>query len=346
MGTKRTLKKKPTKKLATKKLKTFSKKAVRPKKTQHLNPFYWLWGGVATAFVTVVMVSNFKHSHETHITGKAATRTVAGKAARADMGTVDAVFDQMKGAKFDQKIAMWGAFLQNSPFSGEFLHEMAKMAPKIQDHAPLIGKHFDCTTYTETVYSLSKSENPTEFFKNLMAIRYRKSGTTYMDRNHFPEADWIPNNESAGILKDVTSEIAKSSGVRFKTAMKRIDRGKWLNGLIDQGKEDRKLASLTQTSWGSPVDVELNYVGLEDMETAMKFIPNGTVVNIMREPKDKKPVMITHQGFILQEKGKTLIRHSSIHGKIRTRPLMDYLRALNKESATWPVIGLNFNRLN
>ncbi len=318
---------------------------MRPKKSLQMNPFYWLWGGVAAAFVTVVFLSNYRHSHETYVTGKVSARTLAGTG-RANMGTVDAVFDQMKSAKFDQRIAAWGAFLQNSPFAGDFLHDLAKMGPKVSDHAPLIGKHFDCTTYTETVFALSKSENPAEFFNHLIAVRYKKSTPTYMDRNHFPEADWIPNNETAGILRDITIEVASNSGLRAKSAMKRIDRGRWLSGLIDQGKEDRKLASLVQSPWGSPVDVELNYVGLEDMEKALSSIPNGTVVNIVREPKDKKPVMITHQGFIIQEKGKTFIRHSSIHGKIRTRPLMDYLKALNKEAATWPVIGLNFNRFN
>jgi hypothetical protein len=353
MGTKRTLKTKavskakpkkakPTKKITVKKLKVVSKKFA-PKKSQQLNPFYWLWGGVAAAFVTVVMLSNFKHDNEPKMTAKTEMRMPAS---RASMSTVESVFDQMKAANFEKRISAWSAFLQNSPFAGEFMHDMGKMAPKVQDNAPLIAKHFDCTTYTETVFALAKSNTPADFFKNLIAIRYKKSGTGYMDRNHFPEADWIPNNASAGILKDITMDVAKDSGIPMKTAMKRIDRGKWLTGLIGQGKEDRKLASLVETSWGSPVDVELNYVGIDQIDSALKSIPSGTVVNIVREPKDRKPVMVTHQGFIIQENGKTLIRHSSVHGKIRTRPLMDYLHAINKESASWPVIGLNFNRFN
>ncbi len=350
MGTKRVLKaraksktKKSAKKRVVKKFKAFTqRKIVQKKKIQQLNPFYWLWGGVATALLTIVFLSNTKHQHGTHVT----ERTVAStEQNRIQMTPVEAQFYQVKNLRFQERVGVWSGFLQDSPFARDFLSELGA-GPKIKDHAPLIDKRFDCTTFTETVIALSKSNNAEEFFKNLIAIRYKNTGTTYFERNHFPEADWIPNNLEYGYLKDITQEVAQRSNVIAKTAMKRIDRGRWLTQLIESGKENRTLASLAQSDWSTPVDVELGYVGLEDVDVVLRQIPHGAVVNIVREPRGSKPVLITHQGFVLQENGQTLIRHSSATGKIRTRPLRDYLRAMYKESTSWPVIGLNFNQFN
>jgi len=68
---------------------------------------------------------------------------------------------------------------------------------------------FDCTTYVETVMALSFAEDFSDFEQIIDAIRYRNGKVSYVTRNHFSSLDWIPNNESAGFIEDITDLVSE-----------------------------------------------------------------------------------------------------------------------------------------
>ncbi len=83
----------------------------------------------------------------------------------------------------------------------------------------------DCTTVIEQVMALSiEPDLKKALAKTLQRIRYKNGRIDYASRNHFTEADWIPNNIAAGFLKDITREIA---GSKAQEARKLISKRQW-----------------------------------------------------------------------------------------------------------------------
>jgi hypothetical protein len=91
---------------------------------------------------------------------------------------------------------------------------------------------FDCTTFVETVVALALAENPKEFEQNLNRIRYQDGQIGFVTRNHFPSADWIPNNIKAGFFTDITAQIA---GADVQEAQAEIDKQGWY-AKMDEGR--------------------------------------------------------------------------------------------------------------
>jgi hypothetical protein len=76
------------------------------------------------------------------------------------------------------------------------------------DTAPICNiRRFDCLTYVEHMLALALSENPEDFMRNLIRLRYRDGVVDYVHRNHFFETDWLTNN------KDLVALIPPKIGV-------------------------------------------------------------------------------------------------------------------------------------
>ncbi len=74
---------------------------------------------------------------------------------------------------------------------------------------------FDCTTFVEMVLALaytrpeSIKEDLSAFEEMVKLIRYGNGESSFLTRNHFPSADWIPNNTVGnGLLRDVSHEVS------------------------------------------------------------------------------------------------------------------------------------------
>jgi hypothetical protein len=249
-------------------------------------------------------------------------------------------FKLMKTQGIEGRVAFWSEFLTHSKEAAQALATIQNV-PKISDSAPLVPSKFDCTTFVETVAALSRSESSRDFYPNLLAIRYRGSQPDYLARNHFPEADWIPNNQSAGILSDTTQVLADAAKVDREVAHKRIDRTRWL------AKQQGTGASRGLASFAEPLRASVPFVPLKSVEALSSKIPSGAILNIVRHDRENKPVLITHQGFVIQQDGKTMFRHASVGGAIKTVPLMQYLRDLEEKARekNWPLAGVNVNQL-
>lgn len=259
-------------------------------------------------------------------------------------------FDKTQGMGFQERIQYWSELLATEPVARERVLSFARTPEGMMDSAPLIPEKFDCTTYVETVVALSQSQKPEDFVTRLMAIRYKNSKPTYFDRNHFPEADWIPNNEKAGILKDVTAQVAAQAKVQLGTQKKEINRGEWYATNLKRLGVNRSVASVSgepTATWSAPVEVEVPYLPIDQVEQALKHIPDGVVVNFVRKYDARQPVAITHQGFIIRKGDKLFLRHASVGGKIKTMGLPEYLYDFNKrDGRKWPLVGINLNQIS
>lgn len=255
---------------------------------------------------------------------------------------LDTEFESQSRRSFEERTSYWSKrIVQNS---NEILGQLASHTASVEipDTAPLIPTQLDCTTYVETVVALAKSRTSGEFVKNLLSIRYKEGKPSYFSRNHFPEADWIPNNAKSGNLRDITIEVAQSAQVTQQEITKTIDRGSWYANQSTT-KKGRTIASVSDNSeWSKPTDVKLNYLPLETVETFGSKIPSGAVIGFVRANHPNHPVMISHQAVITQESGKTFIHHANIRGVLKSEPLSRYIAQLRAHpSKSWPIIGVH-----
>lgn len=190
-----------------------------------------------------------------------------------------------------------------------------------QDTDPLYRfDGFDCTTYVETVWALAAAKSSEHFSKFLIEIRYKGSQPLFTERNHFTDADWIPNNVQKGLLKDVTLLISNQALV----AQAKINKTDWfkLNHRVE-------FAS-------APVIAEIPYLSLaqifENALEVLKRIPHGAIINIVRpnwalKEKIGTNLNVSHQGFAIRKNdGVLYFRHASQSLKVVTEePLMQYL---------------------
>lgn len=238
----------------------------------------------------------------------------------------------------------WSEYVQNLYTTGKWSSGFWKnfgTAPHIQDSAPLTSSRFDCTTYVETVGALVRSSGYEDFYSQLTGIRYDGRGTGYLNRNHFPEIDWIPNNTQAGNLVDITNEVASKAGLMARVEEKTIDKSRWLAKQMGKGGVDRSLASEATGSWTRPVTVQLPYIPLSEVDRVVDSIPSGAVINLVRENNEAHDLLVAHQGFFIRQGNQAMFRHSTTKGKIQTVPLKTYFGFQQKKH--WPLIGINVN---
>lgn len=258
-------------------------------------------------------------------------------------------------------LAMMPAFA--SPFADKLDQVSAKFIDRPYKLDPLgegeSGKYdtdplerfdaFDCTTYVETMMALALADDESAFKKILRGIRYKNGVVSYPTRNHFPEADWIPNNAQAGILRDISSEVA--AGFRLDLASAVIDKQAWYEHMeLDKinlptaslSERENLLGQLKREGRGAIREVsELPYIHLETLfapngeANAGLFdrIPSGSIVNIVRPnwdlvEKTGTHLNISHQGLVFKKNGELFIRHASSSGRrVMEQSLIQYLRA-------------------
>jgi hypothetical protein len=244
-----------------------------------------------------------------------------------------------------ERIKFWSAYIEGGQSHRDKISDLAN-GFTIEDIVPIVPKKYDCTTFVETVAALSKSNSPDQFIAQLVTIRYKDGATNFHSRNHFPEIDWIPNNERAGILKDITKDIAQSHGLAIQITRKEITRSKWLAVLAKQLGAFRELASTDERAAEVPIQAEVPYISLNELKGVVDKIPEGVVINLVHNSHSLHSGMITHQGFLIREGRQYFLRHASKNGIIRSSELFAYLTSRQKKSASWPVVGVNLNQFS
>lgn len=216
------------------------------------------------------------------------------------------------------------------------------------DRDPLWSfRRADCTTFVEQVMAMSLSPDLARAMETLQLIRYKDGAVAYESRNHFPEVDWLPNNAKAGYLKDITRRVA---GRRTQWAFKTISKRQWylaksttdLAGFTAEPEDERAARVERWRAKGERLKDEnarVAYVALEDLAEFGPAIPSGTVASVLREALADKPVIVTHQGLVIQKREGTFLRHAAYGKRVEDVPLLEY--AARFKDAKWRVLGLN-----
>lgn len=262
-----------------------------------------------------------------------------------DSGPLRSAFEKARAYSQGGRMKFWSEYLATQEWKVG-LPELTRLGSKLvsdyQDTDPLIPKSFNCTTFVETVSALAMSGSTPEFFGNLLKIRYLSGKATFEHRNHFPEADWIPNNVQSGILHDITESLASVGNFPKQVLVKKYDRQSWLL------KNSRSLASVSSASTPTAAsEVAVPYIPISLVSRIQDRIPEGAIVNFVHNSPKKFPVAIVHQGFIFRDGPRVLLRHVSTDGRIRTIPLKHYLDEQASLSSTkvGSLLGVNLNQI-
>lgn len=162
------------------------------------------------------------------------------------------------------------------------------------DTDPLIRTDaFDCTTFVETVLADGNEQKLTK-------IRYQDGIIDFLNRNHFIETDWLPNN--ADIVTDVTMQYGKTAVRTVK-----INRAGWMQRVHN-------------TPDTTPIKtVKLRYIPYDELGEIQNTEP--LIVLFVLAPNSRlaqkygTDLAVHHMGFLLP--GGKILRHaSSGHGAV------------------------------
>ena len=200
------------------------------------------------------------------------------------------------------------------------------------DRDPLIRYDaFDCLTYVETVLAMARAHDETDIAAQLRKIRYHDGVIGYGNRNHFPEADWLPANIAQHVVVDITAQVAAQSGVALSVAAGTIDRRSWLlqlpsnplqasNPLLAPGGTGHaEILALAAAAVSTAISIR--YVRLREapqsaLQRLATQLPNAAIVFIVRPNTSMlgqvgSNTLLSHVGFVIQKRGVTLYRSAS-----------------------------------
>ncbi|MFA6003035.1 MAG: N-acetylmuramoyl-L-alanine amidase-like domain-containing protein [Elusimicrobiota bacterium] len=210
-------------------------------------------------------------------------------------------------------------------------------------------KAVDCTTFVEETLALALRPDAASACALLQKIRYRDGIVSYTARNHFPETDWLPNNIAAGFLKDITRDVA---GDQVGYVRKLISKRAWyaaktagdlagFSGSSDQTAA--RLSRLQAAGQGFADQIStVAYVPLAAIPEVLDRIPSGAVACLVREDRPDKPVVVTHQMFIISRDGKRYVRHAASGKTVEDVPALEYFTRF--AASSWRVLGINLTQ--
>lgn len=207
----------------------------------------------------------------------------------------------------------------------------------------------DCVTFVEQVLAMSMGADLASAQDLLRRIRYRDGLVRYKSRNHFTEADWLPNNIRAGFLEDITEKVA-GADVRFAT--KTVDKAAWyeskdaesleggeLKGLSKAEKE-RLAAAWREAGMDLPRQTfTLPYLPMSQLPKHVDSIPSGTVLSLVRDDRASAPTMVSHMGLFIRREGQAYFRHASYNEAVVDVPFLEYF--YRYYGSSWRLLGLN-----
>lgn len=206
----------------------------------------------------------------------------------------------------------------------------------------------DCTTYIETVMAAAFARDPRSFERALFSVRYHGGRVGYVTRNHFPEAHWLPNNERAGHVRDITRslfpDLARETSLVISKA--RWYAAKTANDIEPRDRDaalrERLAAELRALAPSFPDErVTLPYLPmqafyvknpdngeLEPNLEVLRKVPSGSIFNIVREgwAPGGHPLAISHQGFLIQKADGLYMRHASTNKQVLEDRIDVYFR--------------------
>lgn len=201
---------------------------------------------------------------------------------------------------------------------------------------------FDCETYVDTVMALALAKNFSDFKNKINRIRYKRANVNFMQRNHFPSADWIPNNIKNGYIQELTPIIA---GKKTKISKAFINRCRWYQHLTmdriqiptlsDQEKALRLIQLKQEGKWLQTEVVSIAYIPVLELlhnSPLTQRIPSGSLIFFVgHDPSLASRIgtamNVLHMGLSIWHDNQLYCRMASSRaGKVIDARLQDYLK--------------------
>jgi cell wall-associated NlpC family hydrolase len=189
----------------------------------------------------------------------------------------------------------------------------------------------DCVTFVEEMLALTRGTSLDQSKALLQQIRYRGDKIAYEERNHFMEADWVPNNQRKGFVKDITEEVAGPDVLIRERDFTVED---W-----HHRKDD---TSLELPDDKAPVGhFRMAVLPMAKVMAHVAQIPSGTIVLVAHDSRSDQPNRISHVGVVIKSNGQAIVRHaSSLQKQVIDEPLDHFVERFSKPHPDWPTIGL------
>ncbi len=189
----------------------------------------------------------------------------------------------------------------------------------------------DCTTFVENVLAFScmlrnGQSDFNSFTKILETIRYKNGVLNgYSSRLHY-FSEWIANNETKGLLKDITSEIGGleiNKGINFMSNHRDL-----YPFLKDDGNFERIKASENYLN-----AISICVLPQDLIEANEHLIQTGDIIALATSVDG---LDVTHTGIATREKdGRIHLLHASTGSmkvEVSELPLVDYLKKVKKNT--------------
>lgn len=189
----------------------------------------------------------------------------------------------------------------------------------------------DCLTFIETAMALAAAPSFDALVPLLDDVRYAEVPPSFLNRNHFVEAQWLPNNLLKGWIRDVSAEVAPG---RTRVVEKEYSPERWTSRK-KLGDMPLRLEEIPRGRF------KLSMVPLDVARERMSAIPSGTLLFVVRKDFYTQPTRVTHVGIVLEKKGRLVLRHASKapYHRVVDEPLADFF-ARNARYDKWPVEGV------
>lgn len=236
------------------------------------------------------------------------------------VAAVRAVADRPIGERIDAATRGWLGL----PYQNEITGEGA--GP--DGDAPARYDRFDCMSLLEEALGMTLAGDPLGAPAIRDALRYA-GPVGYTSRNHFMEAQWIPNAIASGLLEDITDRVGPARTLQHEVTLATWNnwRGRRRFQLLD--------TELPLGTWS------VRYLDLAAAAEAVPRIPPGAVVVTMRVPRPWSPVITTHVSLVIPGATEPMMRHATRMGKqlVRDDRLSWYMMHL-RDYVNWPALGV------
>jgi hypothetical protein len=193
---------------------------------------------------------------------------------------------------------------------------------------------FDCTSLVETALALGSARSVAEAVPLLDGIRYA-GPPGFETRNHYVEAQWLPDLAAKGWVADVTGTVGGDAATVVTVRHTRADwREEARRGTLVAGLDPERMPD---------GESRLPLVPLGQVMAIAARIPEGTIVLVAREERKGRPYRVVHMGIVVVDaRGERLVRHASRDlGRVVDERLQRFV-ARYEGQRTWPVQGFSF----
>lgn len=212
-----------------------------------------------------------------------------------------------------EKISLISGKFLGTPYQSNTLHGSEKSLEIIS----LNFKGLDCVTYIDYVTALSLSHSQSDFFRNIIKIRYINNNISYYNRRHF-FTDWAEREDK--IADDITVRLNAKTSEQMKSLNQKNETETYLPGIpiIQRNlsyipSTEINDALINQLKPGDLIGIYSPLLGLDVSHVGIViFTEQGPVFRHASSSKDNRCVVDSPlMSYLLKHKGIIVFRIKS-----------------------------------